>query len=229
VPSGDSPDGTCTTFPTNKTGFCVLLHPVIPVGGSPTGAGESPAPPIFRHALCATGRSRFFDCLVRLGVCGVALSRCLPDSAIASLNEAIAVHDAVIAASGWPTAVSDPAYARSHWLYAASIWSYAMQDQPYAHGNRPDRPDKRVSRPGISSTDQANAGPDWARRQREGAIDLRERANGRKCPATRMGREEIVLSRNRANARFTAERGGYAGGAAAARRPCLPAPKQQPT
>jgi Tol biopolymer transport system component len=45
VPSGDSPDGTATTLRTNQGKASAGVPPPIPVGGSPTGAGESPAPP----------------------------------------------------------------------------------------------------------------------------------------------------------------------------------------
>src|SRR5258705_7657331 len=47
VPSGDWRDGAGSTIRANRHGlFATLLAPV-PVGGSPTGAGGSPAPPIF--------------------------------------------------------------------------------------------------------------------------------------------------------------------------------------
>jgi hypothetical protein len=48
VPSGDSPDGTASA----SAGYLDARFPAttspIPVGGSPTGMGESPAPPIFQ-------------------------------------------------------------------------------------------------------------------------------------------------------------------------------------
>ena len=47
--------------------------------------------------------------------------------------------------------------------------------------------------------------PEYATRQPETSIDLREGANRGECPATRDGRREIVLSWNITNARFTAE------------------------
>ena len=48
VPSGDSPDGTGATVPGNNDGLLGTLRSTVPVGGSPTGAGESPALPIFQ-------------------------------------------------------------------------------------------------------------------------------------------------------------------------------------
>src|SRR5438094_10320362 len=51
VPSGDPPDGTETTIRGNENGLFATWLRAVPVGGSPTGAGESPAPPIFKHAL----------------------------------------------------------------------------------------------------------------------------------------------------------------------------------
>src|SRR5438093_6125729 len=54
VPSGDSPDGTGATVRANGHGPFATLLAGVPVGGSPAGAGESPAPPIF-----ITGSSRF--------------------------------------------------------------------------------------------------------------------------------------------------------------------------
>src|SRR5213596_162627 len=48
VPSGDSPDRTGATVRANGHGLFTRLLAAVPVGGSPTGAGESPAPPIFR-------------------------------------------------------------------------------------------------------------------------------------------------------------------------------------
>ena len=48
VPSGDPPDGTETTIRGNENGLFATWLSAVPVGGSPTGAGESPAPPIFK-------------------------------------------------------------------------------------------------------------------------------------------------------------------------------------
>ena len=48
VPSGDSPDGMGATVPANGDGLFSRLLSAFPVGGSPTGAGESPALPIFK-------------------------------------------------------------------------------------------------------------------------------------------------------------------------------------
>ena len=48
MPSGDSPDGTGATVPGNKDRLLGTLRSAVPVGGSPTGAGESPVPPIFQ-------------------------------------------------------------------------------------------------------------------------------------------------------------------------------------
>src|SRR5438552_452002 len=56
VPSGDSPDGTKRTVRANRHGFFATLPAAVPVGGSPTGAGGSPAPPIFK-----TGSNRFWS------------------------------------------------------------------------------------------------------------------------------------------------------------------------
>src|SRR5207247_6724636 len=47
VPSGDSPDGMAATVRADKDGLFAKCHSTLPVGESPTGAGESPAPPIF--------------------------------------------------------------------------------------------------------------------------------------------------------------------------------------
>jgi hypothetical protein len=46
--TGDSPDGTETTLRTNQRGLPAKLLSTLPVGKLPTGAGESPAPPIFQ-------------------------------------------------------------------------------------------------------------------------------------------------------------------------------------
>ena len=46
VPSGDSPDGTRGTIRAREDGRIANHRHAIPVGGSPTGAGESPAPPV---------------------------------------------------------------------------------------------------------------------------------------------------------------------------------------
>ena len=48
VPSGDPPDGTETKIRGNENGLFGTWLIAVPVGGSPTGAGESPAPPIFK-------------------------------------------------------------------------------------------------------------------------------------------------------------------------------------
>src|SRR6266496_732507 len=48
VPSGDSPDGTGTTIRGNEDGLFETWITAVPVGGSPTEAGESPALPIFK-------------------------------------------------------------------------------------------------------------------------------------------------------------------------------------
>ena len=48
VPSGDSPAGTETAVRSNGDGLFTSVLSAIPVGGSPTGAGESPALPIFK-------------------------------------------------------------------------------------------------------------------------------------------------------------------------------------
>ena len=48
VPAGDSPDGTATRLRVRKDAAVLDLVSVHPVGESPTGAGESSAPPIFR-------------------------------------------------------------------------------------------------------------------------------------------------------------------------------------
>ena len=48
VPSGDSPDETGATVRGNEHVLFATLLAAIPVGESPTGAGGSPAPPIFK-------------------------------------------------------------------------------------------------------------------------------------------------------------------------------------
>ena len=47
-PSGDSPDGAGATVRANGLGLFATLLAAVPVGGSPTGAVGSPAPPIFK-------------------------------------------------------------------------------------------------------------------------------------------------------------------------------------
>ena len=47
VLSGDSPDGTKTTLRGNESCLFAVWLSAVPVGGSPTGAGESPALPLF--------------------------------------------------------------------------------------------------------------------------------------------------------------------------------------
>ena len=49
--SGDPPDGTGETLRANQDGLFVKLRAAIPVGESPTGAGESPTQPVLGHAL----------------------------------------------------------------------------------------------------------------------------------------------------------------------------------
>jgi hypothetical protein len=48
VPSGDSPDGTGAIARANGHSLFAALLAEVPVGGSPTAAGESPAPLIFK-------------------------------------------------------------------------------------------------------------------------------------------------------------------------------------
>ena len=48
MPSGDSPDGMGATVRANRDALSPRLLSAVPVGGSPTGAGESPALPIFK-------------------------------------------------------------------------------------------------------------------------------------------------------------------------------------
>ena len=48
VPSGDSPDGMGAAVPSNRDGLFESLLSAVLVGGSPTGAGESPVLPIFK-------------------------------------------------------------------------------------------------------------------------------------------------------------------------------------
>jgi len=48
VPSGDSLDGTGRASPTNEIGLLLGAAMLVPVGGSPTGTGGSPVPPIFQ-------------------------------------------------------------------------------------------------------------------------------------------------------------------------------------
>ena len=50
VPSGDSPDPTEATARANGHGLFTTLPAAAPVDGSPTGAGGSPAPPIYKTA-----------------------------------------------------------------------------------------------------------------------------------------------------------------------------------
>ena len=61
MPSGDSPDGKGATVSGNKDGLLGTLRSTDPVGGSRTGAGESPAPPIFQthseHSIPAVWQS----------------------------------------------------------------------------------------------------------------------------------------------------------------------------
>src|SRR6266516_5141909 len=48
VPSGDPPDGMGATVRAKEDGLCATWRSAVPVGGSPTGAGESPALPTFQ-------------------------------------------------------------------------------------------------------------------------------------------------------------------------------------
>jgi len=59
VPSGDSPDGMGATVRANRGALSPRLLFAVPVGGSPTGAGESPALPIFKTRSYT---SRRFSC-----------------------------------------------------------------------------------------------------------------------------------------------------------------------
>src|SRR5207249_9288834 len=56
VPSGDSPDGTGRASPTNEIGLLLGVATLVPVGGSPTGTGGSPVPPIFQTRSEGEGR-----------------------------------------------------------------------------------------------------------------------------------------------------------------------------
>jgi len=49
--TGDSPDGMEATVRANGNGLFLSFLSAIPVGESPTGAGESPALPIFQNTL----------------------------------------------------------------------------------------------------------------------------------------------------------------------------------
>ena len=51
VLSGDAPDGTGATVRANGHGLFATLLAAVLVGGTPTGAGGSPAPPIFKTGL----------------------------------------------------------------------------------------------------------------------------------------------------------------------------------
>src|SRR5438552_10589890 len=59
VPSGDRTDGTETTIRGNENGLFEMWLSAVPVGGSPTGAGESPAPPIFKTPSQVVSRRTF--------------------------------------------------------------------------------------------------------------------------------------------------------------------------
>src|SRR6266498_3995474 len=82
VPSGDPPDGTGATMRANEAGLFTGQASAIPVGGSPTGAGESAALPIFKtrsHGLgsahpkrCARSVGDVMGFLDRAGGCSLA-------------------------------------------------------------------------------------------------------------------------------------------------------------
>ena len=59
MPSGDSPDGMGAMVRANGDGLFPRVLSAVPVGGSPTGAGESPAPPLpkTRSQITSTSRS----------------------------------------------------------------------------------------------------------------------------------------------------------------------------
>jgi myxalamid-type polyketide synthase MxaC len=59
VPSGDSPDGMASASPANLDARLPATTSAIPFGGSPTGAGESPAPPTSQTG--SKDASRRFD------------------------------------------------------------------------------------------------------------------------------------------------------------------------
>src|SRR2546427_12686821 len=60
--TGDLPDGTETTVRGNENGLLATWLGAVPVGRSPTGAGESPALPIFkRRSKAIPVRSVRFD------------------------------------------------------------------------------------------------------------------------------------------------------------------------
>jgi len=52
--TGDSPDETGATVRANGNGLFAPLLVAVPVGESPTGAGGSPAPPIFKTGFQGT-------------------------------------------------------------------------------------------------------------------------------------------------------------------------------
>src|SRR5206468_7911851 len=60
VPSGDSPDGMGSASAANKDSLLLGSALLVPVGGSPTGTGESPMLPIFK--TCS--KSVFGNCVL---------------------------------------------------------------------------------------------------------------------------------------------------------------------
>jgi 2-oxoglutarate dehydrogenase E2 component (dihydrolipoamide succinyltransferase) len=59
VPSGDSPDGSEKASAIHSGSRSTQATSTIPVGGSPTGAGESPAPPILETAKAGVEKRAF--------------------------------------------------------------------------------------------------------------------------------------------------------------------------
>ncbi len=77
VPSDDSPDGTGTTLRGNLDALFDALRCALPVGESPTGAGESPALPIFKTRSkinVVAGRGGFVAAAILAAVEGVRLA-----------------------------------------------------------------------------------------------------------------------------------------------------------
>ena len=76
--SGDSPDGTGAAFRTDGDVLFTMLPSTVPVGGSPTGAGESPALPFFETRSWVIGLLRLEQDLLELFFAGAGVGDSYP-------------------------------------------------------------------------------------------------------------------------------------------------------
>jgi hypothetical protein len=99
VPSGDSPDGMASVSAANLDARFPAATSPVPVGGSPTGAGESPAPPIFqtgsngRTPAILTAVIPACECRAFVAQTGSLLCRRMPPCRVSTNREHVRLAD----------------------------------------------------------------------------------------------------------------------------------------